>query len=1808
MKRAKILFLVLTLVLLGAALLIGVFAAPEDLTVKKSANFNSLTVGTSYTASDSANPTLNGVKFQQGGRAGKIEVKGTAADKYVLITQTDKVGTSTPYAYLTVGSQATQITTDGVVTGFTPSANDVSNFKFMVFEIDVMSPTGKFIAGNLDIQGRRVGTSGATNSYWNPNSNATIVRFGYSNGASYLYADFDQTLKKYVNPFEFTNIQLIVENITTAESTNYELQTHVYVNGELWFTKVASNVPTAYFGGKPNGALTELRVNYTLSTDSTYTLAIDNISYSTVPVGSDTVVSDIVKQRDGEKVPTYEYVSGGNTVIGYDDTSLANAIYLADADTTVKLLADCKHDGPGISITKNLTLDLNGKTIDATIDRQRRDTGLFVVSSNKTFNIKSSVEGAKIFSAANGTSADPLVATNTGSVLNVKGNNDKGDTTLSFYGSSIVRAWSGDCTVSVDGGEYYRTRSSDYGLIQLQKNFTLSVKNAFLYDMAGEATDGVFTLNGRFAVGTSVISKATVDNCVIISTVNVVSHAFSKADILFTDCYISGDINPAVFSNETEGTQTAGTVTLGKGCIVNGRLSENVVTADGYVMEKVPNSLMMTANYNTFKETDGVFDESSFVINSYDLSLDFDRFVCKEGSKIPVVWKDSDGEIIAITEGIRGESITATPYDQFVKNGATYEYIKDWVNAVPDEWNESMDIPESFEGEQYVLTFKEGGRLIPYEATFKLLFNISSDSYFRVNYYVPTLPSGLEITSLYLGDKLLFGTAINGENVDLTEIVKINGESYYHITDTVGVISAATEKLTATVKFECDGYVIEHSVSTDMAEYCNTVLAADYHGEKGHSLVSNVASYLVACADALKLEYTDVTNALSEIAEDNLDRLIRPSDSQLVIPDTSDIQKYVSSANVIITDLGPVFVFNLTEEGKAAEVSLSCNEGNGQDEHYSTVGWIKTGNDSVANINRTAISIKAPGGAAVTLTYAIANYCKALEGTDSHALVLALYGLTRSQMSYCDIPDASIEKYTGLSEAITVAPGDKITYYTTVTNYEQSPLTLTLTDRVPENTEYVSGDAVHSDGILTFDLTVPAGEALTVSYTVKVDDDTALCDGGVIESTEVTGGKMSAKAESFYVEITLNTADRKFVDYAIDALADSKFSNLILAKWIYNVAYSRSSSYSTDDPAALMDSIVNGTAGADILDRIAPTLYGGSKITAQLPGVKGAPAGALYSSDLIVGDVIISVSDGSAKCYIYGSDGLYSLAEGCQRVDTDSTLAEMSSSEAYAVLRTSANFVNFTPTDLDRTPDVLTDKQQAIVDTAKYYLQRGEWLQYDDTYLCYAQTTLGNESRWEAGIRTPEENTKQDIGYINCAAFTHDVYWSVFGKALPNGMYTTALLTSKSAQNNMNMYSFTRAAGDTHTEEEKAAVQREFLETLEPGDIMVILRGTSGHAMLYIGDGLFIHSTGSSYNYSGSYGVETYEPTIRYNRVMDYLFNPESTNGYVFNKVTSLSIVRPLNNSTWANYPITENAQNRIDNLMGITAEKLPSVGVGQTLNPGDDLTYTFSVRNDNYTAKTLEISDLIPEGTELVLGGDRRDGNTLYWTVNVPARSTVEVSYTVKVCEDTAYGTVIRSDSAKIGGVIHKSYSTVVRRTLTLEEQAAIKAEFEILVESGTALTGIDLVNELYKRALGIEGIFATSDHATITEGADGIFTAGTLGMLGGKQAYMANPEGYYYKLIAPTLYGGRRISSPHNENKRTELAYRTDLVIGDVFEGRTSSSRFFYIYLGGEHFVSLTTHAEITATVDQQLERGPAYAYHYAILRPSFALEGAQ
>ena len=654
----------------------------------------------------------------------------------------------------------------------------------------------------------------------------------------------------------------------------------------------------------------------------------------------------------------------------------------------------------------------------------------------------------------------------------------------------------------------------------------------------------------------------------------------------------------------------------------------------------------------------------------------------------------------------------------------------------------------------------------------------------------------------------------------------------------------------------------------------------------------------------------------------------------------------------------------------------------------------------------------------------------------------------------------------------------------------------------------------------------------------------------------------------------LNSLDADALDISVQVLEDASYEGVDLASRMYQHAFTCSiKSHIEDALTKLADGSATSTLKAMVVNHE-----------------------TLTENKLMTGDIIFA----GDELYLYGAGSLRSLnGAGAPKVDTAATLAGI---EEFTLLRPANGYTSLKRSDVTAPKDVLTPEQEALIATAKAYWLRGERLQYADTRFIKNGKELKAEFRWQSTINSPEDCTLTDWGYTNCAVFTHEVYYQTFGVMLPDNMYTTYNLATYAAGNGTEVFAYTRTAGSTQTAAEQARVKEEFFAALQPGDIICIRRENStGHALLYIGDGQILHSGGSTYEYTGSYGIENYEASIRRVRVDNYFFNPNiSSGGDFFTKGTKLSIVRPLK---VLDLQVNEATQNRMENLDNIVAEKLSSHVRAQTADQGEAVTFTYAMHNIGKTPVTLEIRETVPQELEWVSGGDR-NGDQLSWTVTVPAEGRASVSYTAKVKDNVPYGTTIQSTDSTVGGVTTKCEPITVGKKLTAAQQEALIAAYQSTKAAGTSLTGLALVNELYKQATGVEKIFTDTTFTTVTEGTNGCFRYYTTNA--DKSIYELNPGSKYAKMLAPSLYGGYRLWASEFAGDRTRLPKPQDLQVGDVIMGKTSSSTVIYLYLGEEiGCISASTLKQDTTALPLRLERLLAYGNYFAIMRPMQALQ---
>ena len=696
----------------------------------------------------------------------------------------------------------------------------------------------------------------------------------------------------------------------------------------------------------------------------------------------------------------------------------------------------------------------------------------------------------------------------------------------------------------------------------------------------------------------------------------------------------------------------------------------------------------------------------------------------------------------------------------------------------------------------------------------------------------------------------------------------------------------------------------------------------------------------------------------------------------------------------------------------------------------------------------------------------------------------------------------------------------------------------------------------------------------------------------------------SNKGEKDYMK---NKHTVEYLSTAIRVMSDSDFKDFDLASRIYLHAFSNSAKI-VDTFGESTDGLIDALLSGDVNDEVLKSMvyYGGSSFNTQITRSEIAPSKQIDQDDLYVGDLLLFKNKEGVKLYIKDKENFVNLSNATENADFQKVLDAAYGSEIFAVFRPMKIMEDYDFITEELPELELNQYQQAVIATAESYLLRGDKLQYADTRL---GGDADAEFRWKTGIKAPEDATDDDWSFTNCAAFTYDVYYHSLGIDMEYSGYklnTTANYARYSKELGISKYSLFCKTSEEYTEEEKAKIKDEIFNILQPADILVVRRaGGNGHAMLYLGNGNIIHSTGSVYNVGEA--KENYEASIRRMRFNSYFFT-EGTSGYIFGsdigkQVISFTIVRPLDK--WKT-GIPETTQNRLENMSGIMAQKLCSHNNAKTVNPGEEITYTFEVYNTNDYEVTLDITDKVPEYTTYISGAENVTDNNLSWKLTIPSNTRKSVSYKVMVNTETWVNTTIKSEESYVGGVPVRCNEITVKRTLNGEEQSKILTAIQ-KVKNEKELSAFELVNKIYKTATGTNDIFKDNDfNVILTDSLDGVFYAFGPVLSSGARKHSLNEGGMYKEMmLVPTLYGGRNFFATQ-WTARTRLPREHNLVIGDILVRKTLENEQVMIYAGNGQFYDLSDGVKPDSlTVKRRLETCLATGNCYAILRPSFVLK---
>lgn len=487
---------------------------------------------------------------------------------------------------------------------------------------------------------------------------------------------------------------------------------------------------------------------------------------------------------------------------------------------------------------------------------------------------------------------------------------------------------------------------------------------------------------------------------------------------------------------------------------------------------------------------------------------------------------------------------------------------------------------------------------------------------------------------------------------------------------------------------------------------------------------------------------------------------------------------------------------------------------------------------------------------------------------------------------------------------------------------------------------------------------------------------------------------------------------------------------------------------------------------------------------------------------------------------------------------------------------------------------------------------------------------------------SPEDATAQHKIYLDCSTYVNAIYLEGFGEnILPAEL--------EKSPNTVNYDAYARDYGDNAdvigywepadytTDEARIALANSIISNLQVGDILNYRHaaasagtGTKGHVYIYVGDGTFVHCAGA-----GSYMVNSTNPALSYDDAevesvngqiqeisQDAIFLDTDNYRYIFkatesDTVFSFCLLRPFAR----NFTPTEESLKRME-IAGLAMEKTASVFENSSVKIGDTITYT--IRLENTSVRTLSgvtVTDTIPAGTEFLEGDDgvSVNGQSLTWTGDVAAKSTVSVNYTVKVTATTP-GTLIQSNDTyvsgvKLGKINHtvSGYSEV--ESLILSNKAMLLAQNCESFDSA-----FDMAKSVYKDTLGIDVL----EYDNVNAALDDIIDTENL------TCYTTTDLS---KIVVPNLYGGMDIRTGQYkipDNDRARIVSEGELSVGDIILAEWSGGEVCYLYAGDSTLLTVEDKSAKALTIGNNVYVNPdnilisLIAYdRYAVLRPSMA-----
>ena len=463
---------------------------------------------------------------------------------------------------------------------------------------------------------------------------------------------------------------------------------------------------------------------------------------------------------------------------------------------------------------------------------------------------------------------------------------------------------------------------------------------------------------------------------------------------------------------------------------------------------------------------------------------------------------------------------------------------------------------------------------------------------------------------------------------------------------------------------------------------------------------------------------------------------------------------------------------------------------------------------------------------------------------------------------------------------------------------------------------------------------------------------------------------------------------------------------------------------------------------------------------------------------------------------------------------------------------------------------------QALEETALAYARKRDRVQYESIDMTYMWKGHGGPYRKIDGL-APEYATKDSYLFSVCSSFINATLYNAFGYTLCGNMDDHTCTKIIDCYKEQTRYSYDRTAEGAISE--KKAI-RQTLEAMQTGDLLVVRnpKANNLHVMFYLSGQRIVHCAGSKINLTT--GEEKWDSpgAIRNNDRDNFLIN--MLGDYPFSNFSHWYVINVLDAIDPEKYPMTPWAKSRLK-YPCLDVDRTCNFRRYQTVQPGDVLTFTIQLRNDNtrkskHHFEDLVMEDVIPEHTTLLassLTADVQvDGNKIRWRIPLMHAGEERIfQYSVRVNDDVKPGDEIVS----AGGKIDEIPFNEIRRKVAPARMSICDAQKLYTFADQSILDKAEVIGDgvadwIYKQ-LGKDVTIPTARKLidSLYDIEEVEYAAGEEGEKRDVLKHKENPDRSVLAMAVPELLGGKTLSCVWQTERvlefRGENLYPGDVIV---------------------------------------------------------------